>query len=160
MTASTLASHGTCVWKNPRLSIKTKVTVYKASVLSTLWYGSECWIKYAAPERRLNVICAHCGNCLGFIGWAEHQTQFCFLDVDYQQCFVNAYCAGWDISEKWKTEESPKIFCTESSLRENATLGVPNYTIEMCASGTWRNWIDGKNRPLISPSWEVTCKSL
>ena len=55
MAASTFARLGTRVWKNPRLSIKTKVTVYNACVVSTLLYGSECWTTYAAQEHRLNV---------------------------------------------------------------------------------------------------------
>ena len=55
MAASTLASLGTRVWKNPRLSIKTKVTVCNACFVSTLLYGSECWTTYAAQEHRLNV---------------------------------------------------------------------------------------------------------
>ena len=52
--ASTLARLRTRVWKNPRLTIKTKVAVYNACVLSTLLYGSESWTTYAAQERRLN----------------------------------------------------------------------------------------------------------
>ena len=55
MAASTFSRLSTRVWKNPRLSIKTKVTVYNACVVSTLLYGSECWTTYAAQEHRLNV---------------------------------------------------------------------------------------------------------
>ena len=55
MAASTLARLGKRLWKNLRLSIKTKVTVYNACVLSTLLYRSECWTTYAAQEYRLNV---------------------------------------------------------------------------------------------------------
>ena len=55
MAASTFSRLSTRVWKNPRLSIKTKVTVYNACVVSTLLYGSECWTTNAAQEQRLNV---------------------------------------------------------------------------------------------------------
>ena len=71
---------------------------------------------------------------MGNIEWTEHQIQLFCLDLDYQvysQWFVNADCAGWDM-----TKESQKIFCTESLLLENAILGVPSYTTEMCENET------------------------
>ena len=43
----------------------------------------------------MSSICAHCGRCLGYHGWAEHQTLLGCLDVDYQlcsRCFVNVDC--------------------------------------------------------------------
>ena len=46
--ATIIAHHRTLVWKNPRLTIKTKVAVYNACVLSTLLYGIESWKTYAA----------------------------------------------------------------------------------------------------------------
>ena len=55
MAASVFFRLRTCVWKNCRLSINTKVTVYNACFVSTLLYGSECWTTYAAQEHRLNV---------------------------------------------------------------------------------------------------------
>ena len=42
------------VWENKKLTIKTKVAVYRACVLSTLLYGSETWATYATQEKRLN----------------------------------------------------------------------------------------------------------
>ena len=43
---------------------------------------------------------------------------------------------GWDMSSKFKMEEPPNIFRTESSLLLIAVLGVLNYTICLCASAT------------------------
>ena len=50
MAASAFSRLSTRVWKNPRLSIKTKVTVYNACVVNTFLYGSECWTTYTAQD--------------------------------------------------------------------------------------------------------------
>ena len=42
------------VWENKKLTVRTKMTVYRACVLSTLLYGSEAWATYAVQEKRLN----------------------------------------------------------------------------------------------------------
>ena len=42
------------VWQNKKLTINTKIAVYRACVLSTLLYGSECWTLYAHQKSRLN----------------------------------------------------------------------------------------------------------
>ena len=47
-----LASH--FVWTNSKLTVKTKMAVYNACVLSTLLYGSETWTTYARQEKKLN----------------------------------------------------------------------------------------------------------
>ena len=52
--ASTLARLTARVWSSPKLSVKTKMAVYNACVISTLLYGSETWTMYAGQERRLN----------------------------------------------------------------------------------------------------------
>ena len=48
-------SHVSRVWTSPKLSVKTKMAVYNACVISTLLYGSETWTTYAGQERRLNL---------------------------------------------------------------------------------------------------------
>ena len=53
--ASTMARLINKVWKNPDLTLKTKMAVYKACVLSILLYSSEAWTTYARHEKRLNV---------------------------------------------------------------------------------------------------------
>ena len=52
--ASILARLTARVWTSPKLSVKTKMAVYNACVISTLLYGSETWTTYAGQERRLN----------------------------------------------------------------------------------------------------------
>ena len=41
------------VWENHQLTLKTKLKVYQACVLSTLLYGIESWTAYARRENRL-----------------------------------------------------------------------------------------------------------
>ena len=52
--ATTLAHLTSRVWTNPKLTVKTKMAVYNACILSTLLYGSEIWTMYACQEKRLN----------------------------------------------------------------------------------------------------------
>ena len=52
--ATTLARLTSQVWANPKLTVKTKMVVYNACVVSTLMYGSETWTTYARQEKRLN----------------------------------------------------------------------------------------------------------
>ena len=52
--ATTLARLTSRVWTNPKLTVKTKMVVYNACVVSTLMYGSETWTTYARQEKRLN----------------------------------------------------------------------------------------------------------
>ena len=52
--ATTLARLTSRVWTNPKLTVKTKMVVYNACVVSTLMYGSKTWTTYARQEERLN----------------------------------------------------------------------------------------------------------
>ena len=52
--ATTFARLNARVWKISKLTIKTKVAVYNACVLSKLLYGSETWTTYSDQEKRLN----------------------------------------------------------------------------------------------------------
>ena len=52
--ATTLIRLTSRVWTNPKLTVKTKMVVYNACVVSTLMYGSETWTTYARQEKRLN----------------------------------------------------------------------------------------------------------
>ena len=52
--STTFARLSKRVWTNPDLTVKTKMAVYSACVLSTLLYGSETWTTYSRQEKRLN----------------------------------------------------------------------------------------------------------
>ena len=52
--ATTLARLTSRVWTNPKLTVKTKMVVYDACVVSTLMDGNEMWTTYARQEKRLS----------------------------------------------------------------------------------------------------------
>ena len=52
--ASTLARLTARMWTSPNLSVKTKMAVYNACVISTFLHGRDTWTTYAGQERRLN----------------------------------------------------------------------------------------------------------
>ena len=67
--ASTLARHTTLVWENTKLTVKTKIAVYNACVISTLQYGSEAWTTYAKQGKKLNSFHPHCFHCILANSW-------------------------------------------------------------------------------------------
>ena len=69
--ATTFARLSSRVWENPKLTIKTKVAVYNACVVSTLLYGSETWTTYARQERRLNSFHLRCLRRILDILWED-----------------------------------------------------------------------------------------
>lgn len=69
--ATTLARLTTRVWENSKLSIKTKMAVYNACVLSTLLYGSETWTTYVKQERRLDAFHMRCVRRILGISWQD-----------------------------------------------------------------------------------------
>ena len=72
--ATTLAHLTSRVWTNPKLTMKTKMAVYNAYILSTLLYGSETWTTYAHQEKRLNTFhLRSLGRILG-ISWQDKVT--------------------------------------------------------------------------------------
>ena len=52
--ATMLGRLTTRVWENLKLTVATKMAVYKACIISTLLYGSETWTTYAKQEQKLN----------------------------------------------------------------------------------------------------------
>ena len=62
------------VWNNPSLTVKTKLRVYQACVLSTLLYSSEAWTPYARQERRLNSFYLRCLRRIHHIRWQDRVT--------------------------------------------------------------------------------------
>ena len=60
--ATTFARLNARVWKNSKLTIKTKVAVYNSCVLSKLLYGNETWTTYSDQEKRLNAF--HLRSCV------------------------------------------------------------------------------------------------
>ena len=52
--ATTMASLTQKAWNNSKLTVYTKIQIYKACIVSTLLYGSESWTLRARQEQKLN----------------------------------------------------------------------------------------------------------
>ena len=72
--ATTLACLTSRVWTNPKLTMKTKMAVYNACILSTLLYGSKTWTMYAHQEKRLNTFHHRSLRCILGISWQDKVT--------------------------------------------------------------------------------------
>ena len=62
------------VWGNDKLRADTKITVYRACVVSTLLYGSEAWATYAKEERKLSSFHLRCLRRIMNIHWYDKVT--------------------------------------------------------------------------------------
>ncbi|XP_045503538.1 uncharacterized protein LOC123700381 [Colias croceus] len=62
------------VWRNKHLTVKTKMIVFQASILSILLYGAETWTSYAKQERRLNSFYMRCLRKILGITWQNKIT--------------------------------------------------------------------------------------
>ena len=62
------------VWNNKNLKIKTKISVYRTVVLTTLLYGSEAWVTYPSHVLLLERFQQRCLRTLLNIHWSEFIT--------------------------------------------------------------------------------------
>ena len=62
------------VWENSKLTINTKVAVYKACVLSTLLYGSESWTLYSHQQNKLETFHMKHLRLILDISWDDYVT--------------------------------------------------------------------------------------
>ena len=72
--STTLSRLSQRVWNNKMLTINTKVSVYRACVLSTLLYASETWTLYASQEKRLSAFHMRCLRRVLGINWSDKVT--------------------------------------------------------------------------------------
>jgi hypothetical protein len=61
-------------WNNPKLTLKTKITIYQACILSSILYGSETWTLYTRQEKRLNSFHLRCLPKIMNIKWQDMVT--------------------------------------------------------------------------------------
>lgn len=62
------------VFSNKRLTLRTKIKVYEACVLSILLYGSESWVTYRRQEHKLNSFHLRCLRNILQIKWQDKIT--------------------------------------------------------------------------------------
>ena len=54
--ATTFVRLTTRVWENSKFSVKTKIAMYNACIISKLLYRSETWTTHAMQEKRLHEV--------------------------------------------------------------------------------------------------------
>ena len=86
------------VWENGKLTIETKMSVYKACVLSVLLFGSEAWTVYARQEEKLNCFqLKHLRKILG-VKWNDFITNADILqraDMPSMLTFLRQHRLRW-----------------------------------------------------------------
>jgi len=60
------------VWKNHHLTIKLKIGVYTACIMSVLLYNSETWCNYRRQENRRSAFHSTCLRSILGVSWREH----------------------------------------------------------------------------------------
>ena len=68
------------VWKNKHLKKSTKISVYRAVVLTTLLYGSESWVTYRHHLRLLERFHHRCLRIILNIHWSHYVTNVQVLE--------------------------------------------------------------------------------
>ncbi len=69
--AAVMARLNQRVWNNTNLTVKIKLHIYKACVLSTLLYSSETWTTHMRHEKKLNSFHLRCLRCILRIQWQD-----------------------------------------------------------------------------------------
>ena len=62
------------VWENRKLTVNTKMAVYRACIVSTLLYGSDIWTSYTNQERKLHTFHRRCLRRILRITWKDKVT--------------------------------------------------------------------------------------
>ena len=62
------------VWKQRRISLTTKIRIYSACVLSTLFYGAEAWTLLQRDQQRLQAFNMQCQRRILGIRWFHRVT--------------------------------------------------------------------------------------
>ena len=115
--ATTVAHLTSRVWTNPKLTVKTKMVVYNACVVSTLMCGSETWTTYARQEKRLNSFHLRSIRRILGISWQDRVSPRSCPEPTFQVCSPcsdSAGYVGWAMSTAWRMAASQKTFFMES----------------------------------------------
>ena len=124
--ASTLARLKARVWTSPKMSMKTKMAVYNACVISTLLYGSDTWTTYAGQERRLNSFHLRSIRHILGISWQDKVSTVmsCLVQVFpvCTLCSDNADCDDWVMSAVWRMIAFLKTSSTVSCIKYSTCL--------------------------------------
>ena len=152
------------IWRS-KISLKTKLCIYNAVVISTLLYGSETWVTTNSKEKRLDVFDNWCLCRILGIKWFHHvrnttviertgQTPaFLFLKTRRSRWFGNFSWMGQERLPKalsqWRPENakrsSKRRCCTQwrDAMELNAGLAGIDQDLDSMASdkAQWRDML-------------------
>ena len=116
-------------WRNPKLTTKTKMSIYQACVLSSLLYGSETWTSYSYQEKKLNCFHLRCLRRIFEISWMgkvsnEEVLQRASLPT------VSAMFVAWTMAVFEKNSSMARL------SNQNAQSDALNFASKTCASAT------------------------
>ena len=141
--ATTLACLTSRVWTNPKLTLKMKMAVYNACILSTLLYGSETWTTYAHQEKRLNTFHLRSLQCNlashGKTRWPTLMSCLMLASPPCTPCWDNIGCTGLAMSTIWRMAKFQKTSSMESLPQGREALAFHSWGTRMHARETWRH---------------------
>ena len=79
-SSGTMSKLNNKVWQNKHLTVKTKMKVYQACIISTLLYGSESWTTYSKQENRLEAFHMRCLRRILGVTWEDRITNTAVLN--------------------------------------------------------------------------------
>ena len=138
--ATTFARLNARVWKISKLTIKTKVAVYNACVLSKLLYGSETWTTYSDQEKRLNAFHLRSLRRLLGISWMNKIPNTVVLshtELPSMYTLLRQRRLRW-LGHVRRMDDGriPKDILYGELAEEKEALDAPNYVSVMFVNGT------------------------
>ena len=144
MAASAMCHLSNPLFRKHRISIRTKINMYRALVVSVLLYGSEAWATTLADRRRLDVFDMRCQRRLLRVFWQQHVSNQASVNAPSNQqhhpSFDNAACDGSDISTACHPpslyEESLTSTLTPMVVRDQEAAPKPDGLIQSSTTST------------------------
>ena len=119
-----------CVWNNKSLKCKTKISVYRAAVLSTLLYGSEAWITCRSHIKLLN------------IHWSDFVTNVEVLEqaeVPSIEAILSKYQLQAGRVTRMEEHRLPKIFMYDAPSTGYRDRGAPKNRYKDCLKNSLKS---------------------
>ena len=140
---TTLARLTLRLWTNPKLTLKTKMVVYSACVVSTLMYGSETWTTYARQEKRLNSFHLRSIRRILGISWQDGVSNAEVLsrsNLPSMFTLLRQRRLRW-LGHAYRMEDGriPKDNLYGELASGRRTKGCPRLRYRMSARETWRH---------------------
>jgi len=76
------------IWRQPKLSLSTKLRLYNVHVVSVLLYGCETWVLLQTDERRLEAFHMSCQRRILDIRWYLFVTNTTVLDRTKEESII------------------------------------------------------------------------